>query len=163
MNQFWALLREAAPYCERICLMVGGGFGALWSFLFGPAGATELTWLLIFIVADWATGVWLAAKTGTISSSAGFIGLMRKALILAVVALCHGVDVACGLTEVSIEAICIGAYAINESVSIIENICLLGYEKYVPAIVRQALVVVKEEQEMRLERIGKSNDEEKAE
>ena len=128
-------------------------------FLFGPAGSTELLWLLIFICADWATGVWLAAKTGTISSSAGFIGLMRKALILAVVALCHGVDVACGLTEVSIEAICIGAYAINEAVSIIENICLLGYEKYVPATVRRALVVVKEEQEKGIGNAGKEKAE----
>ena len=159
MNQFWTLLREAAPYCERICLMVGGGFGALWSFLFGPAGSTELLWLLIFICADWATGVWLAAKTGTISSSAGFIGLMRKALILAVVALCHGVDVACGLTEVSVEAICIGAYAINEAVSILENFCLLGYEKYIPVVVRRALEVVKEEQEKGIGNAGKEKAE----
>lgn len=159
MNQFWTLLREAAPYCERICLMVGGGFGALWSFLFGPAGSTELLWLLIFICADWATGVWLAAKTGTISSSAGFIGLMRKALILAVVALCHGVDVACGLTEVSVEAICIGAYAINEAVSILENFSLLGYEKYIPVVVRRALEVVKEEQEKGIGNAGKEKAE----
>lgn len=163
MNQLIDFLRECSPYCEKESLVIGGSLGAAWSFLFGEASGEALVWLLVFICADWATGVWLAAKTGTISSSAGFIGLMRKALILAVVALCHGVDVACGLTEVSVEAICIGAYAINEAVSIIENLCLLGYEKYVPAIVRQALVVVKEEQERRLERIGKSNDEEKAE
>lgn len=159
MDQFLTFLRESFPICERACLLAGGVAGGVWSFLFGPAGSTELLWLLIFICADWATGVWLAAKTGTISSSAGFIGLMRKALILAVVALCHGVDVACGLTEVSVEAICIGAYAINEAVSILENFCLLGYEKYIPVVVRRALEVVKEEQEKGIGNAGKEKAE----
>ena len=159
MDQFLTFLRESFPICERARLLAGGAAGAAWSFLFGPAGSTELLWLLIFICSDWATGVWLAAKTGTISSSAGFIGLMRKALILAVVALCPGVDVACGLTEVSVEAICIGAYAINEAVSILENFCLLGYEKYIPVAVRRALEVVKEEQEKGIGNAGKEKAE----
>lgn len=159
MNQLIDFLRECFPYCEKASLVIGGSLGAVWSFLFGETSGQALVWLLIFICADWATGVWLAAKTGTISSSAGFIGLMRKALILAVVALCHGVDVACGLTEVSVEAICIGAYAINEAVSIIENICLLGYEKYIPVVVRRALEVVKEEQEKGIGNAGKEKAE----
>ena len=159
MNQIVDFLRECFPYCEKASLVIGGSLGAVWSFLFGETSGQALVWLLIFICSDWATGVWLAAKTGTISSSAGFIGLARKALILAVVALCHGVDVACGITEVSVEAICIGAYAINEAISIIENICLLGYEKYVPSVVRQALLVVKEEQEKGIGNAGKEKAE----
>lgn len=159
MNQLIDFLRECFPYCEKASLVIGGSLGAAWSFLFGEASGEAIVWLLIFICSDWATGVWLAAKTGTISSSAGFIGLARKALILAVVALCHGVDVACGLTEVSVEAICIGAYAINEAVSILENFCLLGYEKYIPEVVRRALEVVKEEQEKGIGNAGKEKAE----
>lgn len=105
------------------------GIGALLSWWTG-LGVMPQT-LALFMAADYATGLLCAwqgvsnkTQSGTISSKAGFDGLLRKACIVLVVLIASQLDIAMQ-TQV-MAAATMGFYIANEGISILENTALLG-------------------------------------
>lgn len=98
----------------------------LGGFLFGKLDGLLLA-LIAFMALDYLTGVVHAWLTNTASSKAGFIGIARKGLILAVVAVGHILDaqVLGGGASLCRSAV-IGFYLANEGLSILENAASLG-------------------------------------
>ncbi len=105
-------------------LKMGGGFICFFfTAVFG--GMDALLWtLLAFIVLDYVTGILAAVITKSLSSTVGFYGLLKKAAILAVVAVAHLIGQVVGLQE--IRSFVIGFYIANEGLSILENAGRLG-------------------------------------
>ena len=102
--------------------------------------------LVLLMGLDYLSGVGVAllgkspkSEGGALSSRAGFVGLMCKAMILIVILLAAVLDNLTG------SAACTGAaamfYIVNESLSILENAVLLGVP--VPQKLSQALDVAK--------------------
>lgn len=117
----------------------------VWKYL-GGALATLLTWLTWLVGGwdavlgvmfatmglDYVTGVICAAmgrstktEDGAFRSSAAFLGLTKKLLMLVIVALAVLVDRLIG-TEGICRVAAIGFYAVNEGLSIIENCSRMG-------------------------------------
>ena len=103
--------------------------------------------LAVCMVIDYATGLIVAAcgkspKTagGGVSSSVGFRGLAKKAVILLVVLLAWLLDLATGNAVFQSAAVCY--YIANEGISILENAVLIGVP--VPEALKNALEVMRE-------------------
>ncbi|SFG10910.1 phage holin family protein [Sporolactobacillus nakayamae] len=108
MNSFEFLYRSAA-------ILLGAAVGYLfggWSML--------VSILLAFIVIDYVSGVLAAAYLGKLSSSIGFHGIAKKAMIIVVVAAAHLADTAMGTEHIARDAV-IFFYLANELLSILEN------------------------------------------
>lgn len=88
--------------------------------------------LVAFMVIDYATGVIVAARfkksnkseTGSLSSAAGFDGLLKKCAILTMVLVACLLDEVTGMTFIR-TAVCL-FYIANEALSILENTSLMG-------------------------------------
>lgn len=108
MNMFEFLYRSTA-------ILLGATVGYLfggWSML--------VSILLAFIVIDYVSGVLAAAYLGKLSSSIGFHGIAKKAMIIVVVAAAHLADTAMGTEHIARDAV-IFFYLANELLSILEN------------------------------------------
>lgn len=110
-----------------------------------------LNTLIIFMSVDYITGLVVAGvfnnstKTefGALESGAGFRGLCKKGMILAIVLMAYRLDMVMG-SEFIRDAVII-AYIINESISIIENAGLMGLP--VPSALKKAIEVLKSKSE----------------
>lgn len=105
------------------------GAGALLSWWAG-LGVMPQT-LAMFMAADYATGLLCAwrgvsnkTQSGTVSSKAGFDGLLRKACIVLVVLIASQLDAAMNTQVMAGATMCF--YMANEGISILENTALLG-------------------------------------
>lgn len=98
--------------------MVFGAIAGLVSYMFGGLDVL-LKALLICIAIDYATGVLAALYEKRLNSETGFRGIMKKVVILLVVALAYTVGHVVGLD--SIRDFVIGFYIANEGISILEN------------------------------------------
>jgi len=78
-------------------------------------------WLAMVMLLDYITGVLVGIIKKQISSNIGFRGLLKKALILIIVAIGVCMDNVLGLGEPWIRSAVIIWYATNESISILEN------------------------------------------
>ena len=116
--------------------------GASLSFLVGGFDPC-LQALMVLVVADYFTGMIAAWKTGTLCSSKGYKGLLRKAVIALVVAFAHMLDTAMGVHTLRAMAIC--GYAGMEGLSLLENVDRAGYGECIPAYVRTKLDQLREE------------------
>ena len=93
------------------------------------AGIRTLT---VCMILDYVTGMAVAGifrkskktSSGGLESRAGWKGLMRKGMELAMVVVGEQIDQACGISYVR-DAVCIG-FTLNETVSILENAGLMG-------------------------------------
>ena len=130
---------------EWICTFTG----VIGSFVAGIFGGWDsaLVTLLIFMGVDFVTGLVTAAmgkskksKTGKLSSSAGWIGLMKKFCVLMLIVVAVRIDILLGTTYIR-DAVCI-AFCVNELLSILENTSLMGIP-YPPAL-RNAIDVLQE-------------------
>ena len=120
--------------------------GAALAAFFGgiPEG---LLILVALMTADYFTGITVAAvyhrspktENGRIESRAGLKGLLRKGAILLVVYIAQIVDVLAGTTIV-LDAVILW-FSLNEILSILENVALMGVEY--PAIITDALEILK--------------------
>ena len=88
------------------------------SAVFGPLN-TLFYGLLFCVVADYITGICAAIYQHRLDSRAGFEGILKKAVLMTVVALSHVVGKVTGIAE--IRDIVIGFYIANEGLSILEN------------------------------------------
>lgn len=121
---------------EQYLMTIGAAFGFVLNIAIGNVDQT--VWALIaLVISDYTTGVFAACKTGEWDSSAGFIGLAKKATIFFVIAVCHWADAAIKVDILRQMAIC--AYALNELGSNLENIDKAGYGGAIPAGVRKML------------------------
>lgn len=123
-----------------------GVIGAYLSYALGGMDKAIL-WLFAFVVADYVTGVAASIKNKEVCSSKGAKGLIKKGFIFLVIIICHGVD------EISntkfMRDAAVFAYAINEAISIIENIDKLGFGGAIPTPIRNALKTIKDKKEIK--------------
>lgn len=122
-------------------------------------------WLVASMCVDYISGIILClifrksdkTETGGYSSKVGFTGLCRKALIILAVYVTYLLENASGLK--GLRDIVIMGFAINEMISIIENLGLMGVS--IPSPLLRAIDVLKGKEESYLKE-GEENDEGKS-
>ena len=114
MKEFWNVI-------QMVFTAVGGWLGY---FLGGYDGL--LYALVVFMVADYITGVMCAVSDKKLSSAVGFKGICRKVLILMLVGIANLLDVEVIGTGAVLRTAVIFFYLSNEGVSLLENAAHLG-------------------------------------
>ena len=99
------------------------GTGIL-TYLYGSFDGL-LTALCVAVVLDYVTGLIKAGITHTLSSEIGFKGILKKILIMLIVALAHVIDNCVGSGD-TWRNIAIVFYICNEGISILENAVACG-------------------------------------
>lgn len=126
---------------DTIIKTASGVIGAVIGFLFG-----EITGLFIAIIAlmalDYITGVLCGIAAKELSSETGFRGLVKKFMILVIIAVGHLVDTYIIGTGSALMTAVILFFAANEGISILENAALLGLP--IPKKLRDILEQLKE-------------------
>lgn len=131
-------------------LAMTGILGGVISMLFGGWSAA-MTTLAICMAIDYITGFAVAAvfkkspksANGALESRAGFKGLLQKGAILMMVLIAHRIDIVLGVAFVKDGVIT--AYILNETVSVIENVGLMGLP--IPTIITRAIDMLKGEKD----------------
>lgn len=128
---------------DKIVKSVTAALGGLAGFLFGELDGLMVA-LIAFIVMDYITGILVGTAKRRLSSHTSFVGLVKKALILVIVAVAHIVDtqILGGQNSVFRSAACC-LYIANEGLSILENCGKLGVP--LPAKLRSVLEQLKNE------------------
>lgn len=116
----WDFITEMIPnFLERIVLGIGACIGYVWALAFDNVHLA-MEWFLVLMLSDYISGVYQALRLGEYDSKKGANGLIKKFIILWLCALAHGLDVIMGITI--IQQVFIGAFGLNEMLSIIENV-----------------------------------------
>lgn len=135
---------------EKIWKTIAAAAGAVVSFF---SGLPPILWVLLSVMTlDYLTGIicGLMGKSqktehGGLSSSTAFSGLLKKLLIIVIVALAYLLDHAVGLNVGVQFAAVSGAtclwFIASEGISVIENAAQMGVP--IPKALRQALEVMK--------------------
>ena len=121
--------------------------GAIVTALIGDWDGAIIT-LLLFMAADWITGLTVAgvfhrspkSRNGALESRIGLKGLCRKGAMLLVVLVAYRLDLMAGLHGV-LRTGAIVALVCNEALSILENVGLMGvkYPEIIDRVIRQLL------------------------
>lgn len=135
---------------ENVFLTIVGIVGGAFATLFGGWDAS-LTTLIIFMGIDYFTGIVVAGvfhkskktENGTLESRAGWKGLCRKGGTLLVVLVACRLDMILGSTFVRDAAVI--AFIANETISIIENVGLMGVP--IPNVITRSIQVLKSKAE----------------
>lgn len=114
MKEFWNTI-------QLIFTAIGGWLGY---FLGGCDGL--LIALVVFVAADYVTGVMCAVSDKKLSSEVGFRGICRKVLIFILVGIANILDVQVIGTGSVLRTAVIFFYISNEGVSLLENAGHLG-------------------------------------
>lgn len=101
---------------------------------------TMMTTLLIFMFIDYISGVIVAIKNKKLCSKIGFIGILRKLVILLLVGCCNLIGLAISIE--GLRYLAISFYLANEGISIIENASKLGIP--IPEKIKNILDQLKE-------------------
>lgn len=130
-------------------------FGIIGGFIANAFGgwSAALTTLLIFMGVDYLSGLILAgvfhaspkSEDGTLESYAGWKGLVRKGMTLLIVLIGARLDMLLGVSYIR-DAMVI-AFCVNELLSIIENMGLMGVP--MPEILTNAIEMLKSKSEKR--------------
>lgn len=128
-------------------------FGIIGGFIANAFGgwSAALTTLLIFMGVDYLSGLILAgvfhaspkSEDGTLESYAGWKGLVRKGMTLLIVLIGARLDMLLGVSYIR-DALVI-AFCVNELLSIIENMGLMGVP--MPEILTNAIEMLKNKSE----------------
>ena len=128
-------------------------FGIIGGFVANAFGgwSAALTTLLIFMGVDYLSGLILAgvfhaspkSEDGTLESYAGWKGLVRKGMTLLIVLIGARLDLLIGVNYIR-DAMVI-AFCVNELLSIIENMGLMGVP--MPEILTNAIEMLKSKSE----------------
>lgn len=129
---------------EMICTAAGLTGGCI-AKLFGGWDSALVT-LIIFMIVDYLSGLVVAgvfhkskkSENGALDSKAGWKGLCKKGMALAVVLIAYRLDIALGLNFIR-NAVIIGFMA-NELISIVENAGLMGVP--LPAVINKAIDIL---------------------
>ena len=127
-----------------LCAIIGT-IGSGIAFLFGGWDAS-LTTLIMFMVADYVTGLIVAgvfhrskkSSTGNLDSRAGWKGLCKKFVTLLFVIVANRLDMQMGTSFIK-DAVCV-AFITNELLSLIENAGLMGIP--IPKVITKAIAVL---------------------
>lgn len=135
---------------KRVLEALAAAGGAVLSFF---CGLPPIIWVLVGVMSmDYVTGILCGAmgkspktETGGLSSNAAFLGLLKKAVILAVVGLAALVDYAIASTAgIEISAVT-GAtclwFVASEGLSILENAAAMGVP--IPKALMKALEIMR--------------------
>lgn len=114
MKEFWNSI-------QFVFAAVGGWLGY---FLGGYDGL--LYALVVFMAADYITGIMCAVSDKKLSSEVGFKGICRKVLILMLVGIANLLDLQVIGTGAVLRTAVIFFYLSNEGVSLLENAAHLG-------------------------------------
>ena len=114
-------MKELWNTMQIILAAVGGWLGY---FLGGCDGLVYA--LILFVAADYITGVMCAAVDKRLSSEIGFKGICKKVLIFVIVGLANILDVQIIGTGCVLRTAVIFFYISNEGVSLLENAAHLG-------------------------------------
>lgn len=114
-------MKELWNTMQIILAAVGGWLGY---FLGGCDGLVYA--LILFVTADYITGVMCAAVDKRLSSEIGFKGICKKVLIFVLVGLANILDVQIIGTGSVLRTAVIFFYISNEGVSLLENAAHLG-------------------------------------
>lgn len=98
--------------------MLCGTVVGLFSWVYGGLDVI-LSVLITCVVIDYISGICAAVYTGTLNSQTGFKGILKKVVILLIVAL--GSLIGQALGNDTIRGFVIGFYIANEGISILEN------------------------------------------
>lgn len=130
---------------EKAVMWIKGAIAALGgaaAYLWGPWDAL-INALIALVALDYVTGVICAAVNKRLSSEIGFKGLIKKAVIFALVAVAGVADKVIPATNQAIRAAVILFYIANEAISILENAAELGLP--VPEKLKAVLIKTKGE------------------
>lgn len=124
---------------------------AIASFFGGWAEA--MTTLIIFMIIDYVTGIVTAGvfkkstktDTGALESRAGLKGIFRKIGMLCIVAVAFRIDLTMNTGGTFLRDAVIITLCVNEGISIIENIGLMGVP--IPKVLKNAIDVLKKKSE----------------
>lgn len=117
---------------EIMCIVIGC-CGSAVATLFG-GWSDGMTILLIFMAVDYISGIMVAGvfkkstktDSGALESRAGFKGLLRKAMMILIVAVFNGIDVLTPGSNHFARDGAVIALCCNELISLIENAGLMG-------------------------------------
>ena len=130
---------------EKAVMWIKGAIAALGgaaAYLWGPWDAL-INALIALVALDYVTCVICAAANKRLSSEIGFKGLIKKAVIFALVAVAGVADKVIPATNQAIRAAVILFYIANEAISILENAAELGLP--VPEKLKAVLIKTKGE------------------
>ncbi|MBC3805037.1 holin [Acetobacterium fimetarium] len=117
--------------------------GSVLGFLLGGFDGYLYT-LLGFILIDYLTGVMAAVALRQIASEIGFVGILKKILILVMVAMGHLLDQNLLGGGAAMRTAVIFFYTANEGISITENLSRLGFP--IPARLKSVLAQLSEKE-----------------
>ena len=115
--------------------------GGLLGTLFGGLDGFLIT-LLVFMLLDYISGVLLAVVQKRLSSKIGFKGILKKVMILILVAVGTMLDQFILVEGAFIRTLVIFFYIANEGISLLENAALLGLP--IPEKLKEVLEQLKE-------------------
>ena len=118
-----------------------GGIGGILGLLFGELDGS-LYALVVFVIADYFTGVISAISNKKLSSDIGFEGISKKICIFVLVAIANIVDVNILNSGAAVRTAVIFFYLSNEGISVLENAVKLGLP--VPEKLRNILLKMNE-------------------
>jgi toxin secretion/phage lysis holin len=113
------------------------------AFLFGSWSGLLIA-LVVFIIADYISGIAAAISQKKISSQVGAKGIAKKIIMLLIVALGHILDLYVVKTGDMVRDLATLFYIANEGISILENCGILGLP--VPKKIADILAQLKEEE-----------------
>lgn len=116
--------------------------GGIAAYLWGAWDAL-IAVLICCVVIDYITGVAKAAYKRELSSRVGFVGLLKKMFIFALVALAAQIDRIVPSANGAIRAAVMIFYIANEGLSILENAGAMGLP--LPSALSKALVALKKQ------------------
>lgn len=110
---------------DTIIKTLSDAVGAVLGFLYG-----EITGLFVAIIAlmalDYVTGILCGIAAKALSSEVGFRGLVKKLMVLVIIAVGHLIDTYIIGTGSALMTAVILFFAANEGISILENAAKLG-------------------------------------
>ena len=110
---------------DTIVKSVSGAIGAVVGFMFGEINGLFIA-IIALMVLDYITGILCAIVSKTLSSEVGFRGLVKKFIILIVIAVGHLVDAYVIGTGSAVMSAVMLFFTANEGISILENAAILG-------------------------------------
>ena len=113
--------------------------------------------LIIIMAMDYLTGVASAFKTKTVSSSEGFMGLVKKASIFLIVILAAQIDRVTGNASSLFRNCTAFFFVANDALSILENVGELGIK--LPGFLKGALIKLRDVNDALPEIDGDTKDE----
>lgn len=110
---------------EMIWGAIGGAVGTIVTFLFGEWNDV-LTALAVFMMIDYVSGVFAAYinPNMALNSQKGFRGILKKIMILLLIAVAHEIDRILGGTMIF--SVVVYFYLFNELLSVVENAAKAG-------------------------------------